>query len=81
MTEDEEAELLGFTGRTIDGKLYVEFEDFNRLRLFVSNYLKSFRQAMEVLDQQENRREEARRQKLDNDYLEFLYGDTQEGQV
>ena len=39
MTEDEEAELLSFTGKTIDGKLYVDFEDFDRLRRFVSNYL------------------------------------------
>lgn len=81
MTEDEEAELLSFTGKTIDGKLYVDFEDFNRLRLFVSNYLKSLRQTIEVLDRQEKEREEARKQKLDKDYLEFLDRDTQGGQV
>lgn len=81
MTEDEEAELLSFTGKTIDGKLYVDFEDFNRLRLFVSNYLESFRQAVEVLNKQEKEREEARKQRLDKDYLEFLDRDIQGGQV
>lgn len=81
VTEDEEAELLSFTGKTIDGKLYVEFEDFNRLRLFVSNYLESFRQAVEVLNKQEKEREEARKQRLDKDYLEFLDRDIQGGQV
>lgn len=44
MTEDEEAELLSFTGKTIDGNLYVDFEDFDRLRRFVSNYLEKMRQ-------------------------------------
>jgi fido (protein-threonine AMPylation protein) len=44
VTEDEEAELLSFTGKTIDGKLYVDFEDFDRLRRFVSNYLEKMRQ-------------------------------------
>lgn len=81
MTEDEEAELLSFTGKTIDGKLYVDFEDFNRLRLFVSNYLKSFRQTIDVLNKQEKEREEARKQRLDKDYLEFLDRDIQGGQV
>lgn len=81
VTEDEEAELLSFTGKTIDGKLYVDFEDFNRLRLFVSNYLESFRQAVEVLNKQEKEREEARKQRLDKDYLEFLDRDIQGGQV
>lgn len=81
VTEDEEAELLSFTGKTIDGKLYVEFEDFNRLRLFVSNYLKSFRQTIDVLNKQEKEREEARKQRLDKDYLEFLDRDIQGGQV
>lgn len=81
VTEDEEAELLSFTGKTIDGKLYVDFEDFNRLRLFVSNYLKSFRQTIDVLNKQEKEREEARKQRLDKDYLEFLDRDIQGGQV
>jgi len=44
VTEDEEAELLSFTGKTIDGNLYVDFEDFDRLRRFVSNYLEKMRQ-------------------------------------
>lgn len=35
MTEDEQAELFSFTGKTIDGKQYVEFEDFDRLREWI----------------------------------------------
>ena len=43
MTEDEEAELLSFTGKTIDGKLYVDFEDFGIIKnLFCSKFLIGF---------------------------------------
>ena len=37
MTEDEEAELLSFTGKTIDGNLYVDFEDFDRNPMYELN--------------------------------------------
>lgn len=74
MTEDEEAEFLSFSGKTIDGKLYVDFEDFNRLRLFVSKHFKSVRDVNLKLQEMIKRLEESKKRALDRDYEQNYKG-------
>ena len=78
MTEDEEAELLGFSGKYIDGDLYVSFEDFDRLRLWVRKHLNTIREAK---NDEESRLEQHKKdiERLRQD--RFLDLDMQGGQV
>ncbi len=66
MTEDEQAELLGFTGKTIDGKLYVEFKDFDRVSKWVRDILKAQEAIAEAVQKQEERKAHTAR------YLEIM---------
>ncbi len=84
MTEDEQAELLGFTGKTIDGKLYVEFEDFDRLRKWVRQQLEMEERVHQLLKSQVEAYYKRQDEHLEREYQasrDFLESDMQGGQV
>lgn len=58
MTEDEQAELLSFTGKTIDGKLYVEYEDFDRLRKWVRDILRAQEAIKAAVEKRQERKKD-----------------------
>ncbi len=58
MTEDEQAELLSFTGISLLGKQYVEFEDFDRLRKWIRDILRAQEAIKAAIEKRQERKKD-----------------------
>ncbi len=58
MTEDEQAELLSFTGISLLGKQYVEFEDFDRLRKWIRDILRAQEAIKAAVEKRQERKKD-----------------------